>query len=411
MNEEHAREIALFRYEYVYPIVSGTYPDANQTDYYNQIAQEVVRFPDGRSRIIRPGTLREWLLNYRSAGIEGLKPKIRQDKGLGRGLTTTQQNEIRRLKETYPKRTATSIHQTLKESGYYPQGAVSLSTVQRYLSRIKPELDLDSTDEVMRAFEMAHVNELWQIDTTHGPYLTLNGKKRKVYIVAIIDDASRFLVGYGLYFEDNALNVQLTLKRAIQTYGLPRRIYTDNGGPYIHKQLQWICASLKVGLNRARPYRGSDKGKIERWFGVMKDQWMHTIDWLDFKNLDQLTQSFDAYVVERNHQINRSIGQTPFERFMKEATQLRKIDSRTLQEAFLHFDERKIAKDGTIQLNKTQYEVPQGIPGDRVMVRFQPDYAAVYHQIDTTLQPIQPVNKVANGQRLKRRQIRLSEQV
>lgn len=143
----------------------------------------------------------------------------------------------------------------------------------------------------------------------------------------------------------------------------------------------------------------------------MKDQWMHTIDWLDFKNLDQLTQSFDAYVVERNHQINRSIGQTPFERFMKEATQLRKIDSRTLQEAFLHFDERKIAKDGTIQLNKTQYEVPQGIPGDRVMVRFQPDYAAVYHQIDTTLQPIQPVNKVANGQRLKRRQIRLSEQV
>lgn len=63
MNEEYAREIALFRYENVYPIVSRTSPDAKQTDYYDRISQDVVRFPDGRSRIIRPGTLREWLKN------------------------------------------------------------------------------------------------------------------------------------------------------------------------------------------------------------------------------------------------------------------------------------------------------------------------------------------------------------
>ena len=97
MNEEKAREIALFRYEYVYPIVSGTYPDTSQSHYYERIAQEPVLFPDGHSRIIRPGTLREWLLKYRRAGIDGLKPKIRQDKGLGRSLTPSQQAEIRRL--------------------------------------------------------------------------------------------------------------------------------------------------------------------------------------------------------------------------------------------------------------------------------------------------------------------------
>lgn len=48
----------------------------------------------------------------------------------------------------------------------------------------------------------------------------------------IIDDHSRMIVGYGFFLEDNAVNVQTVLKRAIAKYGVPKRLYADNGKPY-----------------------------------------------------------------------------------------------------------------------------------------------------------------------------------
>ena len=71
-----------------------------------------------------------------------------------------------------------------------------------------------SLGEDMRAFEMRYANDLWQIDTSHGPIISIDGKKYKTYLIAIIDDASRLIVGYGFYLADNAVNVQLTLERS-----------------------------------------------------------------------------------------------------------------------------------------------------------------------------------------------------
>jgi transposase InsO family protein len=276
MDVERIEDIALFRYELIQPLITESYPDVTKRGYMERIAQTERLLPNGKRGTVGVGTLREWATRYRKLGLKGLKPKQRRDAGITRGLTDEQKDEIIRLKTESPSRPATVIRRRMMMTGYFANHAPSESTVQRYLAQVTPDIKRRQIED-MRAFEMSHVNELWQIDTTHGPFILAGGRKRKVYIVGIIDDASRYLVGWGIFFEDNAVNVQLTLKQAIATYGRPRQLYADNGKPYVNKQLAMICAELGIGMRHAAVYHGNQKGKIERWFGVMKQQWMADI--------------------------------------------------------------------------------------------------------------------------------------
>jgi transposase InsO family protein len=409
MDVEQIEDIALFRYELIQPIITESYPDATKQAYMKRIAQTERILPNSKRGTVGVGTLREWATNYRKLGLKGLKPKQRRDAGSTRGLTEEQKDEIIRLKRESPNRPATGIRRRMMMTGYFPQGAPSESTVQRYLAQVAPDIKRGQIED-MRAFEMSHVNELWQIDTTHGPFILAGGRKRKVYIVGIIDDASRYLVGWGMFFEDNAVNVQITLKQAIATYGRPRQLYADNGKPYVNKQLSLICAELGIGLRHAAVYHGNQKGKIERWFGVMKQQWMADINYDEYASLDALREEFAKYVRDRNNQINRSLGNkvTPMDRFCEEPDAINKVPAPVLDAAFLHRENRKVANDGTISLNKQQYETGRATIGATVTVRYQPDLSKVYLEWEEKLIEIHPVNKAENAQ-AKRQQVRLTE--
>ena len=65
------------------------------------------------------------------------------------------------------------------------------------------------------------------------------------------------IVGYGFFLEDNAVNVQTVLKRAIAKYGVPKRLYADNGKPYKNEQLPIICAQLQIQIIHAQVYHGN----------------------------------------------------------------------------------------------------------------------------------------------------------
>ncbi|WP_390410710.1 DDE-type integrase/transposase/recombinase [Lacticaseibacillus jixiensis] len=410
MNAEQFEDIALFRYELIQPLISGTFPDATRQDYMKRVATTERVLPNGKRGTVGAGTLKEWATNYRKLGLKGLKPKRRSDAGNNRRLNDEQKAEIIRLKEESPNRPATVIRKRMIMTGYFAQGAPSESTIQRYLAQVTPGLQRSNIED-MRAFEMSHVNELWQIDTTHGPFILAGGRKRKVYIVGIIDDASRYLVGWGMYFEDNAINVQMTLKQAIATYGRPRQIYADNGKPYVNKQLALICAELGIGMRHAAVYHGNQKGKIERWFGVMKQQWMVDINYDEYRSLEALRAEFAKYVRDRNNQVNRSLGEgvTPMDRICEEPDAIHKVPTVALDRAFLHRETRKVANDGTISLNKRQYETGRATIGATVTVRFQPDLSKVYIEWEEELMEIRPVDKQENAH-VKRQQVRLAEE-
>lgn len=125
---------------------------------------------------------------------------------------------------------ASAIFRQLHDNGSIITGEVSESTVNRYVNQLALELKT-TTSRDMRRYERPHVNEAWCGDSSVGPYLkTAGGQKHKVYITALIDDASRFIVAIDVFFNDNSVNLMSVIKSAVAKYGHPRIFnfdYTD----------------------------------------------------------------------------------------------------------------------------------------------------------------------------------------
>src|SRR5262249_37418639 len=79
-------------------------------------------------------------------------------------------------------------------------------------------------------FERARPNQLWQTDLFT---FILKRQNRRVYLVAFMDDHSRFIVGYGLHASQSSALVLEVLRAALTSYGTPQEILTDNGSQYV----------------------------------------------------------------------------------------------------------------------------------------------------------------------------------
>lgn len=215
--------------------------------------------------------------------------------------------------EKYPKMPATEIYRNLVKDGVMEKKDASLKTVQRYVKVLKKGLIYNSNER--RRFQMAAPNDMWQADTSTGPYIILEGKKYRTYLIMFLDDHCRLITGYGFYLQDNSLNMQKTLKEAIKVYGVPKMLYMDNGGPYVNRQLKIICARLGIIHKNTRAYDPESKGKIERCFRTIKAQWMNGTDWNRFKSLEDVMKSFEEYVREYNNTVHSAIGKSPNDAF------------------------------------------------------------------------------------------------
>ena len=98
----------------------------------------------------------------------------------------------------------------------------------------------------------------------------------------IIDDHSRLLVGGELFYSDNACNFQKVLKDAIATYGIPDKLYVNNGCSYSNEQLSMICVSLGILLLHTKVRDGASKGKVEamKLPGNIPENLFHASGWM-----------------------------------------------------------------------------------------------------------------------------------
>ena len=139
-------------------------------------------------------------------------------------------------------------------------------------------------------------NEVWCGDSSVGPRLTdSDGKKHRIYIIALIDDASRFITGIDVFYHDNFINLMSVMKSAIAKYGRPKVFNFDNGKSYKNRQMELLAARIGTTLSYCQPYTPTGKAKIERWFRTMKDQWMAALDMRDFHSLEELRGSLYAF--------------------------------------------------------------------------------------------------------------------
>ena len=102
----------------------------------------------------------------------------------------------------------------------------------------------------------------------HGPKVRHGRTRRKTYLIAFIDDATRVIPFAAFALAENVQAFLPVFKNALVRRGLAARLYVDNGAAYRSRQLALVCAKLGIALVHARAYQPAGKGKIERFFGA-----------------------------------------------------------------------------------------------------------------------------------------------
>lgn len=370
---KHDADVAQFRFALIAPVIQGLYPDASATAYYKRVTASPLTLPDGSTVTYSYKTLEKWKSQYKLGGLDALMPNVRSDKGISRALDEDAIAEIYRLKKERPRMNATQIHDHLIRESFIP-ATVSVDSVQRFIRHNDLKSARDPNLRDRKAFEEDAFGKIWQADTCYLPYITENGQTRRVYCIMIIDDHSRLLVGGELFYSDNAGNFQKVLKDAIAAYGIPDKLYVDNGCSYSNEQLSMICVSLGILLLHTKIRDGASKGKVERHFRTLKERWLYTLDISSITSLSQFNGMLKDYMRSYNTAFHRGIDGIPLERYQASKDHPRKPLSRQwLDDCFYNRITRKVRKDSTITIEKVCYDVPMQFISAKVDIRYLPD--------------------------------------
>lgn len=387
-------KFALFKFSLIAPVVNDSYVESSKSAFFRNISSKTHYFENKPMRV-SVATLKNWCTRYNKYGFDSLIHKQRSDKGESRVLDLSTKSRALEILDEFPHITASSVYDILLEEGVLNKNFVSVSTVTRFVryNRIKP--DRDKLER--RAFEHQNPNDMWQADTSVGPYIDINGKTTKTYLIMFIDDCSRVITGFSFFTADNAINMQFVFKDAISKFGLPKKLYVDNGSPYKNEQLSLICANLGIILIHSKPYSPQGKGKIERMFRTIKDGWMRRVNWNDFSGLDDINKSLFSFISAYHHRKHSSLSGCPLDKFHT-LENIKYLELSKLNSAFLHTFTRKVKGDSTISINCTQFEVPSIFVGDRISIRHAPlDMSKAYIFKDDEILTIHPVKKIDNS--------------
>ena len=410
MDDKKKQAIALMRYSAIAPAVTGTLDNYNSMSaYFRDVSARGIKAPDGTVRHYAESTLEKWYCAYKNHGFDALVPSSRSDCGTSRKIDDALEEEICYLKHTYPRLSAAAIYRQLQDRGSIKKGELSEATVLRFINQMALREQLTNNQD-LRRYERPHINEVWCGDSSVGPYLkTADGKKHKVYVIALIDDASRFIVGVDVFFNDTFLNLMSVIRSAVSKYGVPNIFNFDNGSAYRNKQMELLVARIGSTINYCRPYAPIQKAKIERWFRTLKDQWMAALDMRDFSTLDELRGSLQTYVRMYNQSPHASLsGKTPQERFFSESELIKRIPDDQIEKSFLLEIERRVSADSVIVIDHVEYEVDYRFARQRITLRYSPDLSDIYIvEADSSLTPVRLLNKCDNAF-VKRDKIRLT---
>ncbi len=370
-----AIKTAQFRFSLIAPVIQGLVPDGSDTAYFMRITKDPLTLPDGRSVKYSWKTPQKWHYLYKKGGFDALLPKTRSDKGIPRALPDTAIEEIYRLKEKYPRLNATQIHIRLMQDAFIP-ATVSVDAVQRFIRNNGLKSSRELTRKDRKAFEEDSFGRLWQADTCHFCYINdeTDKKAHKVYLVIIIDDHSRMIVGGGMSYSDNSYGFQKVLKEAVSTYGIPDKLYTDNGSPYIDRQLSLICGSIGTVLLHAPVRDGAAKAKVERNFRSMREKLLYGLDLEKIRSLQEFNALLKDYIRRHNTAYHSGIGCALFERYQATKEHMKIPRSREwLEECFLNRVTRQVKKDATVSIDCKSYDVPMQFISQKVEIRYLPE--------------------------------------
>lgn len=364
-------------------------------------------WPDETGRCYAVRTLEDWWYGYQKDGFSALEPQRRSDQG---SFKTIDADTGRWLLEQvchYPAIPVKVLY------GYWEQDGKTLPplrSVYRYLKRHGYDRKTLSAGRLdagpTKAFAVPHVNDLWMVDFSPGPRIrTEDGKVISTHLCPIIDDCSRLLPFAAYYPKADTEAFLHTLKEAVLRRGIPLKLYTDQGKPFVNQHAHIVCANLGIRLLHAKPYHAWSKGKVERLIQTIQRGFESTlhIDGNQAHSLEELNQKLSKWIQTTYHQrVHSSTDLTPEARYHQDLSQLRKLelDPFGIEHLFYTRKTRTVRKDGTVRIDKKLYEVDLSLRALRVDLRFDPftlGRVEVWHQ-DAFACLAHPVNLQLNSE-------------
>ena len=404
--------VALFRLSVLGPLVSRERLERGELQ---QIIRELARrgyaIPGSRRCYLGEKTIEAWYYAWVKHGIEGLTPKPRIDRGRSK-LPADVQEALVAAKRANPRRSIRQLKQLLESAGVVARGTLSRSAIHRLLQQqgLSRMTGSSSAPEEHRRFVAEFANGIWYGDVMHGPTVTVNGRRRKVYLITLMDDASRLIAHSAFRLGETALDIEGVLKQAVLKRGLPRKLVVDNGPAYRAATLQEICARLDIRLIYCRPYAPEGKGKLERWHRTFREQFLSELDTSRITDLDDLNARLWAWIEQIYH--HRPHGglddKTPLARYQQDLPNIRLLGQKAAQldAIFYHRVKRKVRKDGTVSYQGKDFEVPYELSGKTVQLVVDPHVEAVMGVEDTegnALGSATPLDALANTHRRRRK--------
>lgn len=371
MNEELKKRVAAFRVGVISDFVNGRQLQWGDVD---RLMQEKCtqrwQIPGSLRTRISESTIKDWIRRYKNSDkkLESLYPSDRSDCGKTRAIDSKTATSLIALRKEMPAvKLPVLMKEAQKRKIIIPEKTVTYSSLHRLLQAegLLQKIPIDPQDRLR--FEAEHPNDLWQCDVMHGPYVTVEGKQRRTYLLCFLDDMTR-LICHGEFYLYERMSCYLdSLRHALLKRRIPRKLYLNNNGYSSGRHhLEQICSSLGIVLIHINPYPNDRYGKLEQFFPTIREQ---LLSGQEITTLESLNDALKNWIDSYNDKVHSITKEAPLKRFNRNIECVKPVPM-DLADHFRTEARRTVTKDRTIALDGRLYEAPAALIGKRVKLLY-----------------------------------------
>jgi len=360
--------------------------------------------PDGTTCHVCAETIRKWHSHFQAGGLAALDDRRACS---GTRIPEKLGNDLIKLRQENPHWTVMLITEELHKTGVWNGRQPCLASLYRWC-KAKGLLRSGQAGVLSgKAFEFTAFGALLLSDFLHGPKVNVGGRKRKTYLLAILDDASRFVVSAKFHLSEGIEPLIIDLRQVLLRFGVPQQFYSDNGSAFRSRILHQVGARLGIAMPHTPPYQPQGRGKIERFFRTVRERFLARNT---ARTLEQLNLDLQEWVAEYHQAPHAGIGgETPLDKRLRIESLCRSLpETANIDALFMQSRRVRLYKDGTFRLQNRLFEAPKANHEQqssnrsprRIEIFFQPwDLSKVFYGQERW--PARLLDKHANARRFE----------
>jgi len=244
---------------------------------------------------VHHATIYRWRQLLEELGQEAFLEYSPKRPGRGKkAITPEQEKSILEVWQSHPEYGPEQVRGSLRRQGK----TISIRTIRRVMQSNGYQAKQEKKKKAKpQRFEAERPLELAQMDI-----LELYINKAKVYLILLIDDFSRFILGFRLVEETSAEEVISLVQEAINQYGKMEELLTDRGFVFYSwrgiNRFERYLEQERIDHTHARPHHPQTLGKVEALNRRIQTELFRQHH---FSSLQQASSALKDWVDHYNH--------------------------------------------------------------------------------------------------------------